>query len=75
MWVDDYSLRLTKHGRMRFLERVGDGYSDAAILALAYVGLPGYKMVWKPDARLKKAYRLVTVLYEDEGGRPVGDRV
>lgn len=62
----DGEYRLTKHGRKRFVERIGKEYSDSQILSLCHEGLPGtnYKPVWKPDKNLTKGkhYRLVTII-------------
>lgn len=62
----DGEFRLTKHGRRRFIERIGKGFTDTQILLLCHAGLPrtDYKPVWKPDKNLLqgKHYRLVTII-------------
>jgi hypothetical protein len=64
MTIDGRNYRLTKHGRLRFLERVGPAcLDDNEIIRRARVHP---RAIWKPerwpDGTLKEALRLVTVL-------------
>lgn len=63
MWINGDNYRLTKHGRKRFLERVGQ-VTDAQMLRVAVHGMKGYRFVWRPD-RSGVGYRLVTVIKEN----------
>jgi len=62
MTINGMNYRLTKHGRKRFLERVGAFFSDAQMIQIAVAGTPGCQFVWKPEARGRNGLRLVTVL-------------
>lgn len=68
MQIDGHNYRLTKHGRKRFLARVcpGEEPNDGKILRMAVEGVPGFKFVWVPDARIEGDFRLITVLIEGE---------
>lgn len=62
MYKNGYNHWLTKHGRRRFLQRVGNA-SDTEILNTAIEGKEGYKFIWAPDKRYPDhGRRLVTVL-------------
>ena len=66
MKANDLQYWLTKHGRKRFLERVGKA-SDTEILSTAINGKDGYQFIWAPDKRYPDfGRRLVTVLIQHE---------
>ena len=58
--------RLTKHGRVRFIERVTAGLSDKAMADAAQEGLimgffKGFKFHWEDDYKRRQDQRLVTI--------------
>lgn len=56
--------RLTKHGRKRCLERIGN-LQDDDILKVAIKGAQGYVFKWAPDKKdPQTTRRLVTVLID-----------
>jgi hypothetical protein len=57
------NFRLTKHGRQRFLERVGPA-RDWEILKRSYEGVPGFISIWKRDRWEQGAFRLVSIIPE-----------
>jgi hypothetical protein len=59
-----YEWMLTKHGRQRLKERIGD-LPDHELLKLAIYGLPGYIFTWKKDREKPNGRRLVTVLVDE----------
>lgn len=64
MTIGGVNYRLTKHGRKRFIQRLGM-MKDADIIRTAVHGVDGFRFVWKrPDKRksCKEGLRLVTVL-------------
>jgi hypothetical protein len=73
MYLAGTNYRLTKHGRARYLERVGQA-TDSGMIVHAVKGDPRFRFVWKPDvqflrgscypqgANVTTGYRLVTVL-------------
>lgn len=65
MYVQGFNYWLTKHGRKRFIERLGKR-PDSEILATAIKGNPGYRFVWAPDKNCPTTgRRLVTVLLDE----------
>ena len=82
MWINGINYYLTRHGRRRFVERLGE-MADSDMIATAVYGVPGFQFIWKPDWNNPKwAKRLVTVK-KDEGDwqdnmfvyKPGGDNV
>lgn len=63
MTINGTNYRLTKHGRARYLERVGFA-EDSEIIRNTARGIPGYQPIWKPCR--KEGYRLVTILFSKE---------
>ena len=61
MTIEGINYRLTKHGRQRFLERIGK-VSDSEMLVTAVAGLNNFKFIWKPG--ISDGFRLVTVIVE-----------
>jgi hypothetical protein len=59
-----YEWMLTKHGRQRLKERIGD-LPDHELLKLAVYGLTGYVFTWAPDRDKPNGRRLVTVLVDE----------
>ena len=69
MLIEGRNWRLTKHGRQRFLERVGV-MTDSQIIMSAQSGvvfkvITGFKYKWCPDRARRRDKRLVTVLVGD----------
>lgn len=64
MRIGEVNLRLTKHGRARYLKRVCDDkvVPDKVILATAWKGAPGFRFIWSQDSSGDGSLRLVTVL-------------
>lgn len=58
MTIDRENYRLTKHGRQRFIERVGL-LPDNDIIKEAAKGIESFRFIWRPDGT---GLRLVTVL-------------
>jgi len=66
MFHNGYDWRLTKHGRARFLERVGI-CADTVMLITAIQGKEGYTFIWAPDRVYPtQGRRLVTVLIKKD---------
>jgi hypothetical protein len=62
MYFQEFNWWLTKHGRQRFIERVGE-MPDSDILSTAIKGKEGYTFVWAPDRSYPTTgRRLITVL-------------
>ena len=59
MYIAGENYRLTKHGRQRYLGRVGCA-TDSEMLLHAVRGDRRFRFIWKPDS--VSGYRLVTVL-------------
>ena len=55
---------LSKHGRARFIERVGY-MTDEEMLFVATFGKPGFKFKWEPE---EIGLVLVTVLFDNKTG-------
>lgn len=64
MYVNGRNYRLTKHGRKRYIKRIGQE-TDKNILKNAIHGLQGYEFIWQNDRKHKKDFRLITVYYAD----------
>ena len=60
MTINGVNYRPTKHGRKRYLKRVGMA-DDTTIIRHAVLGLPGFKVIWIPELQ-PKSFRLVTIL-------------
>jgi len=59
-----FTWRLTKHGRARFIERLGM-MKDNEMILKAILGHEDYTFVWAPDQKYPvTGRRLVTVLYK-----------
>ena len=59
MWVNDRNYRLSKHGRKRFLERIGPTCLTDKEIILRAIDMPEAK--WKPEQNMTSDLRLVTV--------------
>lgn len=76
MYVAGTNYYLTKHGRQRYTQRVGQA-TDAEMIVHSVRGDPQFRFVWKPYTRFLRGtyypegahvligYRLVTVLVRD----------
>lgn len=62
MTINDKNYRLTKHGRKRYIERVGTTNVDSEIIQDCVNGKTIKQAVWKPALRNGNGLRLVTVL-------------
>lgn len=63
MYINNFNWYLTKHGRKRYIERIGLD-NDSSMISTAVNGKVGFLFRWVPDKKYPTtARRLVTVLY------------
>ena len=66
MWINGFNYMFTKHGRKRFIERVGPK-KDNEMIATAVKGHPDYVFLWEPDwNNPTTGRRLKTTLYTNK---------
>ena len=59
MWVNGRNYRLSKHGRKRFLKRIGPTCLTDKEIILRAIDMPEAK--WKPEQNMTRDLRLVIV--------------
>lgn len=64
MYINGFNYWLTKHGRLRFIQRVGK-LPDSEILTTAVHGKEGYQFVWMPDKTYPTTGRRLVTVYVD----------